>query len=256
MAGKNEVATIPASEYAVMQYKAEDVLDIIKESLGNDRLRATDLDRITVPTGGGRLWTVPTLEGEQNVSTISGVVLVWKQQRAYWQSAYDGGNVPPDCYSDDDVMGHCAIESGLNLGGECASCPMSQWGTKRGQDGNASKGQACKQIRQLYLLRSDSLLPVAISVPPTSLSAVKKYFLRLAANGLKPSAVVTALTLTKVKAQNVPEYSQITLAMESRLTPQEAAAFASLAAALRPMLEVPTVLDASSSLDSIDATAL
>src|SRR5687768_9606851 len=49
--------------------------------------------------GGATFWTVPSLDGEDSVKEIQGVILHHKQSRTYWEKDYDGSNTPPDCSS-------------------------------------------------------------------------------------------------------------------------------------------------------------
>ena len=49
-------------------------------------------------------------------------------------------------------------------GGVCAACAFNQFGSTA----NGS-GKACKNMRQIYLLRSGEYLPLQLSLPPTSL---------------------------------------------------------------------------------------
>jgi hypothetical protein len=243
----------PTTQWAVMNFTPEEIMGVIQENLGNDRLKASDLDRVTVPTGGGKQWAIPSLEGEEAANTISGVIVLWKQTRAYWKNAFTGENNPPDCFSEDGLTGVCGEESGVNLGGACESCPMAQFGSKAGR-----RGQACKQVRLLYLIRPDSMLPIVVSVPPTSLKPLQKYFLRLASRGIRPSAVVTALNLEKVKGNGVPDYSVIEPTMAEVLGEREKSVFRTLGDALRPMLEAATLeaVRTDPALDSMGTTAL
>ena len=85
--------------YTVVQYQPEDLREMIAENMGGE-LQPSDLQRIRVPSGGGKAWEVVDENGEaQAVKTISGVVLMARTQRAYWAEDFGGGNEPPDCAS-------------------------------------------------------------------------------------------------------------------------------------------------------------
>ena len=173
--------------YMALQSDATGVLGTVRENIGNDRITDRDLDRITVPLGGGLNWTVPTLEGEDSAKTLDGIIVHWTAPKAYWQTGMEvGGNTPPDCSSHDGDVGYG------QPGGACHLCPLNQWGSAEG--GN---GKACKEKRMLFLLRASDLLPIVIQAPSTSLQPIKKYFLRLANKSLPYWSVITSLSLEK-----------------------------------------------------------
>ena len=90
---------------------------------------------------------------------LVGVILYHHFANAYWPegSEYDD-NVPPFCQSFDGKQGYG------EPGGVCAACAFNQFGSTA----NGS-GKACKNMRQIYLLRSGEYLPLQLSLPPTSL---------------------------------------------------------------------------------------
>ena len=90
---------------------------------------------------------------------LVGVILYHHLANAYWPegSEYDD-NVPPFCQSFDGKQGYG------EPGGVCAACAFNQFGSTA----NGS-GKACKNMRQIYLLRSGEYLPLQLSLPPTSL---------------------------------------------------------------------------------------
>ena len=173
--------------YMALQSDATNVLQTIKENIGNDRITDRDLDRIVVPLGGGLNWTVPTLEGEDSIKTLDGIIVHWTAPRAYWATGMDvGGNTPPDCSSHDGDVGYG------QPGGDCFTCPLNQWASAEG-----GGGKACKEKRMLFLLRASDLLPIVIQAPSTSIQPIKKYLLRLASQGLPYWSVMTSLSLEK-----------------------------------------------------------
>ena len=173
--------------YMALQSDATSVLETIRENIGNDRITDRDLDRITVPLGGGLNWTVPTLEGEDTAKTLDGIIVHWTAPKAYWATGMEvGGNTPPDCSSHDGDVGYG------QPGGDCFTCPLNQWASAEG-----GGGKACKEKRMLFLLRASDLLPIVIQAPSTSIQPIKKYLLRLASQGLPYWSVMTSLSLEK-----------------------------------------------------------
>jgi len=209
------------NQFPVLCGDTDSTFAAIKDNLGQDGLRMDMVDKVKVPAGGGIAFEVPTLEGSDSAKEIEGVIVAWKDTRAYWEGLYGGGNEPPECSSDDCVTG-----TG-NPGGQCAMCPMAEFGSK----GN---GQACKQTRTLLVLVEGRTLPIAIIVPPTSLKNIKKFFLRLASSGKRFSDVVTRFTLVKEKSGDGIEYSQIDVAVSRQLEPDECAGAEKYGQALTP----------------------
>ena len=212
---------VKPDSYQVMT-QAEDLRDIIEANVG-DNLSQFDLDRIMMPAGGGLAWTVPSLTGdEESVKALEGIIVHWKEPRAYWRSSFEesGAGTPPDCTSDDSVIGRGMFGPGSehNPSGECAECPMSQYGSKPGD----SNGQACKQMRVLFMVQPESLLPQAVMLPPTSIKPMKRYFLRLASRAMPFYGVVTRLELERATSQGGIKYSVVKPSVVSQLDPEAA----------------------------------
>ena len=194
------MATIKKMEtFLALQSNATDYLQTIKENMGNDKITERDLDRITVPLGGVLNWTVPTLEGEDSTKEIEGIIVYQTPPRAYWKTGMEvGGNTPPDCSSRDGDIGYG------DPGGVCDICPLNQWGSADG-----GTGKACKEKRMLFMLRANSLLPVVIQAPSTSLQAVRKYLWRLTSESLPYWSVITKLSLEKAQSSTGITFSRI-----------------------------------------------
>lgn len=136
--------------------------DFSSEDLADDMdgLQMT-MQRVKIP-GGGNLQFEIRSDDPDNPDyerKLVGVILYHHLANAYWPegSEYDD-NVPPFCQSFDGKQG-CG-----EPGGVCAACAFNQFGSTA----NGS-GKACKNMRQIYLLRSGEYLPLQLSLPPTSL---------------------------------------------------------------------------------------
>jgi len=218
---------VPFDSYAIAT-RGDELATIIRENMGESgRMTPFDLDRVKVPTGGGKTWVVPTLDGEQDVREISGVIVAWRDARAFWETPFasSGGGVPPDCSSQDSVIGFgmYGVGSELHPDGKCSTCPMAQWGSKVNERGEETRGQACKSMRLLFLLQPDALLPVAMFMPPTSVTPLRKYFMRLSTQGVPYYGVVTGLSLGLTKSGDGIEYSQVEARMIDRLSDDDRA---------------------------------
>ena len=136
--------------------------DFSSEDLADDMdgLQMT-MQRVKIP-GGGNLQFEIRSDDPDNPDyerKLVGVILYHHLANAYWPegSEYDD-NVPPFCQSFDGKQGYG------EPGGVCAACAFNQFGSTA----NGS-GKACKNMRQVYLLRSGEYLPLQLSLPPTSL---------------------------------------------------------------------------------------
>lgn len=136
--------------------------DFSSEDLADDMdgLQLT-MQRVKIP-GGGNLQFEIRSDDPDNPDyerKLVGVILYHHLAKAYWPegSEYDD-NVPPFCQSFDGKQGYG------EPGGVCAACAFNQFGSTA----NGS-GKACKNMRQIYLLRSGEYLPLQLSLPPTSL---------------------------------------------------------------------------------------
>lgn len=210
--------------------------ELLRDALGGETLAFKDLDRIKVPSGGGTTWEVPTLEGEQAMKELRGVIIQRATRRAYWPYSMEER---PD---DDDGRPSCAsIDGEIGVGepgGECGLCPYNEFSS----DLKGGPGKACKETRQLFLLTENDLLPIAVTIPPGSLANAKAYFLRLLRNQLRPEEVVTRLMLEKAESQGKIKFGRVTFAMESRLSPDAKQRIHEFAAIMAPAMEQVAII--------------
>lgn len=224
---------IVPNSYRALSVPAAQLTGFLMQNIGAQGLKPTDLDRVKVPAGGGISWEVPTLKGPESVNVLEGIVLHFKDVRSYWKTK--GLNSPPDCSSGDGLIGVGAP------GGVCAKCPLAQYGTAQDEKGNPAKGQACKQMRLFLFLRQEDMIPMLVSLPPTSLQPAKKYFLRLVANGLPYYGVTTQLRLEKAKNAGGTVYSMVSFAMGRQLEKEEFEKVQLIGQAMRQLFDGVTV---------------
>ncbi|HUV74240.1 MAG TPA: hypothetical protein VMW79_08020 [Anaerolineae bacterium] len=175
--------------------------DIVTINMGGQGIDPNKLDRVKVPSGGNLAWEVIDENGEPEPrKELVGVIVGQFPTRVYYATEYTGGNESPDCSSQDGING-VPQESGLGYGGKCSSCPKSQWA-------NGQKPE-CSQRKKLLLLEPDSILPLVIDVPPTSLDPVDKYLLRITKKKVLFFQCVTSLKLSKEKNKGGIEYARI-----------------------------------------------
>jgi len=228
MAKKHEM--VPFGEYAIVKQGVAAVAEMIQQNIGRKGISGRDLDRIKAPAGGGISMIVPTLEGEDAVKEISGVVIYWNEPRAYWPKSIDdgGGGIPPDCFSDDGENGQG------DPGGLCDKCKFAQFGSAKGGTG---RGQACKQMQQIFLVQPESLIPIIVNFPPTSLQNSRQYFLRLSGRMMPYWQVITKFHLEKATNNDGVDYAKFVPTFGGKLDAEHVEMVRSLREATMPSLE-------------------
>ncbi len=218
---------VGSQEYAILKAGAKNLPQILRTNMGDDGLSPFDLDRIKIPAGGAQSWEIPGLSGDtKSVKEFCGVIIFHKTGRVYWKEDFTGGGVPPNCSADNGATGQG------EPGGECAICPFAAFGSdERG------RGQACKQVKQLFVMRNTGLLPILIALPPTSLKSARQYLLRLASHSLPFYTVETRFSLQKAKSADGFDYSQAVLSLGEKLSESQIQAFQALVKCLGPRLQ-------------------
>lgn len=227
----NELAKVDVESFALVKADPVKTGEMIRANIGDRDITAGQLDRIKVPSGGATNWNIMGLDGEESMKELQGIIMHWTEPRAFWLKQFGTGEAGarPDCASDDSTFGVG------DPGGLCSKCPNAQYGTKRGPDGKLGKGQACKQIRQLFLIQRDELLPMIVNVPPASLKACSQYFLRLASKLTPYWGVVTNLRLTRCDMQGAP-YAKIDFSVGAKLGGEQITKIEALRKAILPAL--------------------
>lgn len=219
------------------------IAQVIEDNFGEEGFSPSDLDRLKVPSGGGTAWDIPD---EAPARFVEGVVIHRQPTRSFWfkKRGEDGEeDGPPDCYSPEAKIGvgvFGVLESRpegadptINPSGECATCPMNVFGSSTTGSGN---GKACKEQMQVYLLQEEAVLPIQLSLPPTSLRGWKKYMTRLASKGKSYMAVVTKFGL-EVEKGGGQTYSVVVPSKVRDLEPEEAAAARAYGSTIRAHVE-------------------
>jgi len=218
---------IRMESFALSSYKPEEIQNVVRENLAGMNLSLFDLQKIKVPAGGGISWEVTDNNGIlDSVKSIDCAILLWKFIRGYWKDDLESGKTsPPDCKSDDGIVGVG------NPGGVCEKCPLSKFGT----DPKRGRGQACKQKIVLLALMPDKMFPQPIFVPPTSIKAVRSYFLNLTGQNRPFNTVLTNLALRKNKNADGTEYSEVVPTQVGPLEPDLLNRVRAFSEAVRPI---------------------
>jgi hypothetical protein len=197
---------------SIPQEEAAAVQEAFAINIAGGTVSEFDLPRIKVMSGAA-LWLIPSLEGDETAPRIEGVIVFSRDARVYYASK-EAGNVPPDCSSVDGITG--VARPGINAGGACAQCPLAKW--ESAQEG---AGQACKQVKQLFFLRGDSMFPEVVSLPPTSVKAARQFLVKLTTQGIPYYGALVALELEKAQNAAGKPYGRAIMKFLRRLTPDE-----------------------------------
>lgn len=215
---------VKVSDWTAMQQNIDQLHDVVLANVGDpEAMSVFDLERIQIPTAGGLAFPMP---GGETVKSFLAVVAFWTDCRSYWSGAFSGGE-PPQCSSLDGKTGRG------DPGGDCGLCPMAQWGSDGG------KGQACKAMRRLFLMRPDSLLPQVLTLPPTSIRPCKRYMIHLLGMNHPYWGVVTEFTLERKTNPAGIAYSVIQMAVASELDAEKIAKARAYGEAFRAMASMP-----------------
>ena len=94
MTMKDENALIArASEFAIAT-RMDSIQEVLEANLGGEMINQFSLDRVKIPAGGGTIWEIPTLMGDEASPSLEGVIVAWKTVRAYYDKPFEGGSEP------------------------------------------------------------------------------------------------------------------------------------------------------------------
>lgn len=226
MTKKTEAAALAVIENFELPALSDDVGQALAEEMEGLQL---SFPRIKIPSGGGLAFEVPgdDPENPDAEKEIVGVIVDHHPVNAYWQDKYSGANNPPDCASMDGKIG---VDQDGNRK-PCNSCPMNEWGTA--EDG---RGKACKNMHRVYILREGEMLPLLLTLPPTSLKNLSDYLgLRVITKGLRSYGVITKVSLKKAQNAGGINYSQAVFALAGKLAPAQVKAMAEYSKGIKVM---------------------
>jgi hypothetical protein len=169
---------------------------------------------------------------------LVGVIIARQAVRGFWEE----GNKIPLCSSLNCVTGRTrADEHGNRRTWSCAGCKCDEWGSATEGD-KKRKGKACKEMRRVTLMTEDAILPIQISLPPSSLKAFDQYIrdrLSVKVSDLTAEAVFTLVPESgggfsyavikpklgrRLKPLEILKYAKIQQQFEAALKTQEVTA--------------------------------
>ena len=126
--GKNGTALMKFEDkYPVLAGSAQKAVELIQESLGGAEITPFDLDAVKMPTGGAVHWSIINEAGEEDTAKeLTGIVVFQRRQRGFWINQVTPDGSPPDCFSDDAIIGMGdRTGSGEITKQDCKTCPFS-----------------------------------------------------------------------------------------------------------------------------------
>lgn len=218
-----------------MEVGMDEVKDLVASNVGDEGITAFDLERAINPGSGGANWKLPTLDGEpEETNVIQGVIVFHRAVRAYWVRGYKPSETgPPDCSSMDYANGEGTP------GGRCEDCAFSKF--KSGQNNS----QACKVVKQLFIIRPNELLPTVFNVSAVNFSHPKRYLLALLSKRrLAFNHVVTEISLHPDVSKSGYDYARTDFRLVSVLDAEQKDAMEQLTEMFTPMLMArPVTID-------------
>jgi len=204
----------------------EEVMEIMQENFEGMDGQGIEFERIKVPSSGSLFWEITDEKGEvATTKELKGILLDYHNVNAYWPLTEDDEkNVPPQCSSKDGKRGDG------EPGGSCDACEFNQWQT----DPKGGKGKACKNMRRIALLQEGKILPVVISLPPTSKNNIDPYIVSLTSSMTRLTGVETVMYLEKDKNDKGDEYSVVKFKPGTKLDKSEARALKQYANQIKP----------------------
>jgi hypothetical protein len=209
--------------FAIMKPESGEAVAAIEHLMGpGEEFSIFDLPQIKVPAGGALNWEMPDGHAEQ---AFNCVILHRKPVRAFWGTAMSEGGSPPDCTSSGNLIGTAneSAREAYGVGGECATCPMNQWGSAKGQDGKPTRGKGCKQVTRLFAAIESTVLPVVLRIPPSSYRVTQNALLLQAGMGKAYDSFITSVSLEKTRNADGIEYAVVKLTPGADLGAEELA---------------------------------
>jgi hypothetical protein len=241
----SDLAVYGGEKFASMTLAADDMRGVLEANIGDAEIGEFDLDVVGMPSGGGLSWTVPDLSGEPvSEAALEGVIVLHGNRRVFWDQDFDtaGGGTPPDCSSMNGKVGFGLIRGEIGEEGAqpktrtCKTCPMNAWGSFNLDDDEDNR-KACSERKVIFLMRKNDMLPLVVSLSPTSVGVFNKFMMRLTQNGLPCHAVIVRLKLRAEKSTGNKPYSVVVPSLVAKLSEEDAKSMADVASALKPYFD-------------------
>ena len=225
----NKVATI--EKFTALTIDGAAFRRAAEMNLAGETANMNDLDRIKMPTADNSYFSITELEGETTEKEFSAIIIAHKTARSYFPGVFSGSGTAPTCSSSDGYKS--------TTGKLCVTCEFSKFGS------DGKNGQACRLSELLFVLLPHGSLPQILSVPPSSLKPLKKYFLRLTSQQLAFNEVLTRFSTTKAQSKDGIKFSMLELNLDKVLDADDRTRIQAYTYAMAPLLRGSVGADGS-----------
>lgn len=156
-------------------------------------------------------FNIPTSSGGEITQELNGIVLHHQKVNVYFISAQDK---QPTCSSLDAKIPEEG-QGRVKQAQHCISCQKNQFGS--GKDGS---GKACKNMIRLHVKLENSIIPLRLSVPPTSIAEYEQFVTMLARESIPVLTIKTKITLEKKEKGSII-WSVLKFKNQERLTVEQ-----------------------------------
>ena len=208
---KEQQAIVKAESFKVMGLQnVSNIQKALINNSGGKGLAASDLPRITFPTGGATTWTITdNLTGEEtSLSELNIIPIHWTVTRTLWPTEFSR-TAQALCHSDDGQRG--IGEPGVI----CGHCEYNEFGSK-------GRGKACREGRDVFILFPESIIPSVLQIPPGSINSFTDFLMNLAIEGISYFEAVVSFKLVTDKNRDGIKYSKLHPVLVQRLPNEQA----------------------------------
>lgn len=210
------------SELPAVEGADAEALKAFEEEGMTEEMKGFTLEypRIEILHQGTAKWNFPSEDAV--ISSFVGVIVHIEASRVWWPWKF--GKAPegagddgwPHCYSRDLFKpDENARDSQAS---ECSSCPKNEWGSDTTEDGSPARGKSCKEVRRLFVIPEERLMPHWIAISPSNLKPLKKYLTSLGNQKIaRPQLVTTNFKLKTVENKDNIKYSELDLSLGKEL---------------------------------------
>lgn len=188
------VPVVPTAEIAALDTNNRKLKALMYNIEQAGGVTEADIRRVKNPSGGGIMLEIENPLGKDKdpecVRDLVGVPILVASRRQLWGDKNLGSGDRPVCSSTDMVHGvkrrddktnavdipkpilDIAVPGGTE--GLCAGCYFDNWDTAINQKGEQGRGKRCQETRVIYFLRKGDILPIKVTIPPSSIGNFRK----------------------------------------------------------------------------------
>jgi hypothetical protein len=211
--------TLVATNETALALTEEQQLQTILDQEVNDIMTSGSIDFKPGKIGIMHRECLFVTTDKQTAKTITGTVVYFQKTRGFWDKE---GQKIPRCSSMDGKTGQWktgeledsdTITKTCGFAGQPGCCQYNEFGSDPKEK---SKGKACKEMRRLFLVESDAILPAIFNIPPTSLKAFDELVSALLSKKKSPLAYEFTFRLSAANAGGF-DYSKVTVDLGPQL---------------------------------------